>query len=126
MNRQQLFFSFLATFCVLASLHSQDEAKADYRGFVGVKEVVAEVNPTAGNTANGVVRFIRAGNKVRVVADIEGLTPKAKHGFHIHQNANCGSKERAGTIIPGLAAGGHFDPRKTNAHRGPFASCRDV
>ena len=77
MNMQQLFVSFSATFCVIGSLHSQDPGKADYRGFVGVKEVISEVNPTTGNNANGIVRFIRAGNKVRVIADIKGLTPNA-------------------------------------------------
>ncbi len=34
------------------------------------------------------------------------------HGFHIHQNPSCG--------LQGMDAGGHFDPAKTNQHRGPY------
>lgn len=42
---------------------------------------------------------------------LHGLQP-GRHGFHIHQHPSCGNK--------GLDAGGHFDPRKTYHHRGPY------
>lgn len=48
-----------------------------------------------------------------------GLTP-GLHGFHVHENANCGPKEKAGTMVPGLAAGGHYDPAGTGRHEGPY------
>jgi Cu-Zn family superoxide dismutase len=41
------------------------------------------------------------------------------HGFHVHQNPDCGFKERDGQIVAGLAAGGHFDPTSSNTHLGP-------
>jgi len=34
------------------------------------------------------------------------------HGFHVHEYANCGNN--------GKAAGGHFDPKKTKKHLGPY------
>jgi Cu-Zn family superoxide dismutase len=43
--------------------------------------------------------------------DLHGLPPGV-HGFHIHDMAMC---EHDGT-----AAGGHFDPDKTNKHLGPY------
>ncbi|HLB57619.1 MAG TPA: superoxide dismutase family protein [Gammaproteobacteria bacterium] len=46
------------------------------------------------------------------------LTPKLQdlppgvHGFHIHQFPLCGQN--------GMMAGGHLDPLRTDAHRGPY------
>jgi Cu-Zn family superoxide dismutase len=42
------------------------------------------------------------------------------HGFHIHQNPNCGPKDKKGKMVPGLAAGGHYDPVNTDFHSGPY------
>ena len=35
---------------------------------------------------------------------------------------SCGSGEKDGQMVQGLAAGGHFDPGKTNSHLGPYAN----
>ncbi len=51
--------------------------------------------------------------------DLVGLS-SGGHGFHIHQNPKCGSKEKNGKVVPGLAAGGHFDPADTGLHAGPY------
>ncbi len=42
---------------------------------------------------------------------LHGLPPGI-HGFHVHAMASCHHD--------GMAAGGHLDPDKTNAHRGPY------
>ncbi len=42
------------------------------------------------------------------------------HGFHIHKNPDCGPKEKNGKMVPGLAAGGHYDPVNANFHSGPY------
>jgi Cu-Zn family superoxide dismutase len=47
------------------------------------------------------------------------LTP-GLHGFHIHQNPDCSTAVKGGKTIPGLAAGGHFDPAGTGRHTGPY------
>lgn len=44
------------------------------------------------------------------------------HGFHVHVNGSCGPGEKDGKMVPGLAAGGHFDPQQTNSHKGPYAN----
>jgi Cu-Zn family superoxide dismutase len=51
--------------------------------------------------------------------DISGLSP-GMHGFHVHAEGSCGPKEKDGRMVPGLAAGGHFDPEGTGAHQGPY------
>lgn len=49
---------------------------------------------------------------------IAGL-PAGKHGFHVHQNGNCGPGEKDGRSQAGIAAGDHFDPGATKSHQGP-------
>lgn len=51
--------------------------------------------------------------------NLSGLT-QGLHGFHVHAAGNCGPMEKDGHMVAGLAAGGHFDPQKTNAHKGPY------
>jgi superoxide dismutase, Cu-Zn family len=50
---------------------------------------------------------------------LSGLSP-GMHGFHLHAKGNCGPKEKDGRMVPGLAAGGHFDPGDTDSHQGPY------
>lgn len=51
---------------------------------------------------------------------LKGLTP-GLHGFHVHENGQCGPALKAGKMVPGLAAGGHFDPSGSGRHLGPYA-----
>jgi Cu-Zn family superoxide dismutase len=53
--------------------------------------------------------------------DLKGLTP-GLHGFHVHQNPDCGPGVTDGKKVPGLAAGGHFDPAATGSHEGPYGN----
>jgi Cu-Zn family superoxide dismutase len=80
-----------------------------------VTKALAVLNPTEGNMVRGLVTFTQTGDRVKVVADIEGLTP-GKHGFHIHEWGDCSSKD-------GAAAGGHYNPSGA-AHAAPDAAQR--
>lgn len=42
------------------------------------------------------------------------------HGFHLHAEGSCGPAEKDGVMVPGLAAGGHYDPAGTGVHAGPY------
>lgn len=50
---------------------------------------------------------------------LTGLSP-GRHGFHVHQNPSCQPAEKEGKMVPGLAAGGHYDPHNTGLHDTPF------
>lgn len=62
----------------------------------------AKLAPTAGNAAAGTVTFARNGDRVRVVAEVSGLTSGA-HGFHVHEKGDCSAPDAT-------SAGGHFNP----------------
>lgn len=42
------------------------------------------------------------------------------HGFHVHENPSCDPIIKDGVTTPAGAAGGHFDPTNSKAHKGPF------
>lgn len=66
------------------------------------KKAVVVLNPTEGYQVRGVVTFTETHKGVKIVADVQGLTP-GKHGFHIHEKGDCGSADAS-------SAGGHFNP----------------
>jgi len=55
---------------------------------------------------------------LRVVPALGGLPP-GQHGFHLHENPNCGPAMKDGKMQAGLAAGAHYDPHATGKHEGP-------
>jgi len=83
----------------------------------GPTKAVAVLHSTEGNKVHGTVTFTQDGDKVKVVAHIEGLTP-GKHGFHIHEFGDCSAKD-------GASAGGHFNPAAM-AHGAQNAAPRHV
>ena len=52
---------------------------------------------------------------------MKGL-PSGLHGFHVHEKGDCGAAMKDGKMVPGLAAGGHFDPAGTGRHEGPYGN----
>jgi len=62
----------------------------------------ADVAPTQGHTARGVVEFTQRGDDVVVAASFSGLTP-GPHGFHVHEKGDCSAPDAT-------SAGGHFNP----------------
>src|SRR5262245_29674262 len=49
-----------------------------------ITKAVAILLPTKGSKAEGRITFTEDGGKVKVHAEITGLTP-GEHGFHIHE-----------------------------------------
>ena len=67
----------------------------------------------------GEVSFKDTPSGLAVNVDLKNL-PAGEHGFHIHENPDCGAMADAdGNIKPALKAGGHYDPDKTGHHLGP-------
>ncbi len=64
---------------------------------------VAELKPTAGNTAAGTVNLRMMDSHVMVMGEVRGLKPNQEHGFHIHEKGDCSAPD-------GSSAGGHYNP----------------
>jgi superoxide dismutase, Cu-Zn family len=73
----------------------------------------AQLTPTRGNKVSGQVSFTEEFGKLKVVADVSGLEPGTKHGFHIHEFGDCSAPDAS-------SAGGHFNP-EGHAHGSPEA-----
>ncbi len=69
-------------------------------------QLVAVLAPTQGSTTRGIVVFRPEGDGVRVTGIVTGLTPNAKHGFHVHQYGDC-------TAPDATSAGDHYSPAPT-------------
>jgi len=71
-------------------------------GSSGADRAEARLAPTQGNKVSGTVTFVQSGAKMKVFAEVSGLTP-GLHGFHIHEKGDCSAPD-------GTSAGGHFNP----------------
>jgi Cu-Zn family superoxide dismutase len=74
-------------------------------------KATATLEARSGSTVAGTVTFQTVGQKVRVEADVSGLTP-GEHGFHVHEVGDCSAPDAA-------SAKGHFNPAaKPHGHYG--------
>ena len=97
-------------------IHSQvQDNKTDNN--TDLLSAVCILYPTEGNETTGIVKFTQTSEGIKIVADIEGLTP-GKHGFHIHEFGDC-------SRLDGKSAGGHFNP-DDKKHGAPDGSERHV
>jgi superoxide dismutase, Cu-Zn family len=94
---------------------SHDDTK-HVNAWKAVTKGICVIRPTDGNTASGIVRFTQVGDSVKIEAEISGLTPGAKHGFHIHQYGDV-------SLGNGKSAGGHYNPGGHD-HAGPDKKVR--
>jgi Cu-Zn family superoxide dismutase len=74
-------------------------------------QVTAKIYSTTSKTFVGEIIFADSPFGLIITPNLTGL-PAGPHGFHLHQHPNCGDV--------GMEAGGHFDPKKTNTHLGPY------
>ena len=81
------------------------------------KEAIALIQSASGSSCRGIVRFTQESQGVRVVADIEGLAPESKHGFHIHEYGDCSAPDAT-------SAGSHYDAAGTKHHGMPTDSMK--
>ncbi len=79
-------------------------APAHDHAAMGPTTALAAIEPTTGSTVKGTVRFETQDDKLKVIADLQGLTPGALHAFHVHQFGDCSSGD-------GKSAGDHYNPQ---------------
>jgi len=85
-------------------------------------ELVVKVNHISekGVEQNiGTIKLTDSKTGLIITPNLKQLTP-GLHGFHVHQNPECGTKEKDGKMTAGLAAGGHYDPTESGKHAGPI------
>ena len=76
------------------------------------KESLSVISPVNESKVQGWVHFHKTKHKkVQVTAEIKGLQPNKKHGFHIHQYGDCREN--------GKNAGGHLSYHKDSLHGSP-------
>lgn len=104
----QVVALFISLFFLLAGVAMADDYSAK----------MYKTTKTGKGELIGVVTFVDRGGLLAIETDLTGLPP-GKHGFHVHENPDCGSVHKDGKIRYAGAAGGHYDPAKTGKHLGP-------
>ncbi len=108
-------------FVVVAGCESM-KGSGDSKKMAQAKTAVAKLTPSkaattmpANNNVTGTVTFTDEGNgKTKIVADVSGLQPNGKHGFHIHEKGDVSAPDL-------MSTGGHYNPDK-HPHGGPSTS----
>lgn len=81
-----------------------------------VNKAVAVLVPLGDSKVSGTVTFTRHTDGILIEANVKGLKPNSKHGFHIHEYGDL-------TSADGMATGGHFNP-EGHQHGAPEAPMR--
>jgi Cu-Zn family superoxide dismutase len=79
--------------------------------YASVEVPMALVDAKGDGKSIGTIKLENAFNGVLITPNLHDL-PAGVHGFHVHVNPSCADN--------GMAAGGHLDPKKTDAHNGPY------
>ena len=69
----------------------------------------------------GTIRVSSSQYGILFTPELSEITP-GLHGFHVHQNPSCEPGEQEGSPVPGLTAGGHYDPAGSGKHEGPYGN----
>jgi len=101
----------ILAFCVVFAVAGAASAAS-------VTVTMTKVNVDGVGDIIGTIVFQDTARGLKVSPNLGGLS-EGQHGFHVHQNPDCGPKEKNGAMVPGLAAGGHFDPNAAGKHEGP-------
>lgn len=86
-----------------------------------IKITLRQVTADGMGQEVGTVEFRDGQYGLLIVPNLKGLTP-GPHGAHIHEKPDCGPAMNHGNVVPGGAAGGHFDPQNTGYHEGPYGN----
>ena len=80
---------------------------------LSAKVVVKMYSTKPSHQFLGVITFKNINNRLQITPKLADLPP-GEHGFHLHDQPSCDAQ--------GMAAGGHYDPRHTHKHKGPYSS----
>lgn len=100
--------ALLTSICLCSSAFASDDIK------------VTMTNLQSGEPAGTVT--ISANHYGTLFSPDLSQLPAGMHGFHVHENPSCEAKQKQGEMVPGGAAGSHFDPEKTGQHGTPWGN----
>lgn len=83
-----------------------------------VKVTMNQISADGVGASVGTVTIKQTKDGVELAVDLKGLTP-GEHGFHLHERPSCDPADKEGKKTAGQAAGPHWDPDATKAHKGP-------
>jgi Cu-Zn family superoxide dismutase len=98
---------------------TDDHRHATHLKADGAKVAVATLAPSKAattqptmNNVRGTVTFSQVADGVAVIAEVTGLPPNSKHGFHVHEKGDLSSPDL-------MSTGPHWDPHATHVHGAP-------
>lgn len=97
----------LCAACATAAAHAQTTVTLDL------------VDASGATRAVGTVALADSSYGLVLTPALQGLPPGV-HGFHVHEKGSCAAQEVGGKLVPGAAAGGHYDPQGTGRHGTPW------
>ena len=83
-----------------------------------VKVTMNQITADGVGASSGTITIKPSKDGVDLAVDLKGLAP-GEHGFHLHEKPSCDPADKEGKKTAGQAAGAHWDPDATKAHKGP-------
>lgn len=111
MIRLRLIAALVAVTPALAFAHGPEGDTA--------KAMLVRVTSEGTGGPVGLVTFVDTPFGLLVRPFLRGLEP-GPHGAHVHENPDCGPETTDAGVVPGGAAGDHYDPAGTGRHAGPY------
>jgi Cu-Zn family superoxide dismutase len=88
------------------------------KGAKPIKVTMNKVTADGVGESIGTVTIKESKDGLTLEPNLHGLTP-GEHGFHVHEKPSCDPADKDGKKTAAQAAGGHYDPEGTKAHKGP-------
>lgn len=107
-----------ATVFGAAALLSLGASSALAKGGKTVKVTMNKVSADGVGESIGTITIKEAKDGITLEPKLKGLSP-GEHGFHVHEKPSCDPADKDGKKTAAQAAGGHYDPDATKAHKGP-------
>jgi Cu-Zn family superoxide dismutase len=79
---------------------------------------VTLITETGAGASVGTIEITESKQGLVLKTKLKGLPP-GEHGFHLHEKGSCDPGQKDGATAAGIAAGPHYDPAATKAHKGP-------
>jgi Cu-Zn family superoxide dismutase len=83
-----------------------------------VKVTINHIDAKGVGKSAGTITIKETKEGLELATKLKDL-PAGEHGFHLHEKGSCDPADKDGTMTPGQAAGAHYDPESTKAHKGP-------